>query len=408
MRQKKIIVVGGGASGMAAAICAAREGASVTILEHKDRLGKKILSTGNGKCNLTNEDMKSSYFRSDHPKIIESVLASFGYDETIRFFEELGVCMKNRQGYIYPASEQASAILDVLLMELRHLKIEVIMNAKATEITKKDKGFTVKTDNQEYQAEHVILATGGRAFSVSGSDGSGYVLAKHLGHRLSPVVPALVQLRCKEDFYKQLAGIRTQGTVTLYVDDTLEASDTGELQLTGYGISGIPVFQVSRFAAKALAMKKEVYAELDFFPSMNEEIFAEFFLQRKVTQGYKTMEEFFVGIFPKKLALVFLKLAGIHHEQMAEELSDRKLLRLARLCKHFRTQVTDTNSFEQAQVCAGGIRTDEIDEKTMESKVVPGLYIAGEIMDVDGICGGYNLQWAWASGCLAGTAAAKG
>lgn len=408
MRQRKIIVVGGGASGMAAAICAAREGAFVTILEHKDRLGKKILSTGNGKCNLTNEDMKSSYFRSDNLEIVESVLASFGYAETIHFFEELGVCMKNRQGYIYPASEQASAILDVLLMEIRHLKIEVITNAKVIAITKKDESFIVKTDDREYSAERVILAAGGQAFAVSGSDGSGYMLAKHLGHHLSPVVPALVQLRCREDFYKQLAGIRTQGTVTLYVDDALEASDAGELQLTGYGISGIPVFQVSRFAAKALARKKEVYAELDFFPAMNDEAFADFFLQRQATQGYKTMEEFFVGIFPKKLALVFLRLAGIHNEQVTGEISERKLLRLARLCKHFRTQVTDTNSFEQAQVCAGGIRTDEIDEKTMESKVIPGLYIAGEIMDVDGICGGYNLQWAWASGCLAGTAAAKG
>ena len=256
MKQRNVIIVGGGASGMLAAISAAREGAKVTILEHKDRIGKKILSTGNGRCNLTNEYMTPDCFRGDDVSIVSSVLKQFGYEETIDFFEKLGVILKNRQGYIYPISDQASTILDVLRMELERLKVSVCLEHCVTAIKKNAKGFQVVTNKGTYQGDALILATGGKAASVLGSDGSGYSLAKQFGHLMSPVVPALVQLKGKGTYFKQVAGVRTQARISLYVNDIFVSEDTGELQLTNYGISGIPVFQISRYAAKGLYEKK--------------------------------------------------------------------------------------------------------------------------------------------------------
>ena len=256
-----------------------------------------------------------------------------------------------------------------------------------------------------YHADAVILAAGSRAASKLGSDGSGYQLAQSLGHTVIPVVPALVQLRCKEGFYKALAGVRVQGKVSVYADGKWLASDTGELQLTDYGISGIPVFQVSRYAAKALHHKCKTTAELDFMPDFTEEQLKSFLAKRANTRPDKEMEMFFAGVFHKKLSGVLLKNAGIPTTKKAGELSEKELKRLVRVIKHFSTEIVKTNSFEQAQVCAGGVDTGEINPETMESRLVRGLYLAGEIIDVDGMCGGYNLQWAWSSGYLAGKGA---
>ena len=408
MKQRKVIIVGGGASGMVAAIAAARDGANVTILEHKDRVGKKILSTGNGRCNLTNEYMTPDCFRGDDTLIVSELLKQFGYQETCRFFEELGVILKNRQGYIYPISDQASTILDVLRMELERLKVMLCLEHHVTAVKKTAKEFVVSTDKGTFQGDAVILATGGKAASLLGSDGSGYTLAKQFGHHMSPVVPALVQLKGKGGFFKALSGVRTQAKVSLYVEDKLAGSDTGELQLTNYGISGIPVFQISRYAAKGLYEKKHVTAELDFLPSMSEEAFVSFVKERMAVHGHKTAEDFFVGMFHKKLIGVLLKEAGISFTTIMNTVSDEKFHKLLSLCKHFKIEIEGTNDFDQAQVCAGGIKTTEVNPQTMESVYESGLYLTGELLDIDGICGGYNLQWAWATGFVAGKHAAKG
>ena len=407
MRQKHVIVVGGGASGLVAAITAARGGAQVTILEQKDRVGKKILSTGNGRCNFTNACMKEEYFRGDETTIVAEVLRMFGYREAIAFFENLGVISKNRNGYMYPISDQASTILDVLSMEVKRLGISVRLNEKVIDVKPNSKGFFVKTNQGMHEGDAVILASGGKAASVLGSDGSGYALAKSLGHTLSPVVPALVQLKCKGDFFKQLAGVRTQAKVDLYVEDQLVATDVGELQLTNYGISGIPVFQVSRFAAKALYYKKHTKAVIDFFPSMDQDAFWNCFTERLKHHSTKTAEEFLIGMFHKKLIGVLLKEAGIRLRTPVSEISQKQWQQFSKMCKHFELVVEATNDFEQAQVCAGGVRTTEIDHATMESIYVKNLYLIGELIDIDGICGGYNLHWAWATGYLAGQSAAR-
>lgn len=408
MKTRRVIVVGGGAAGLVAAISASREGASVTIIEQKDRVGKKILSTGNGRCNLTNEYMKLECFRGDDTSIVSSVLEQFGYKETLNFFEELGVILKNRQGYIYPISDQATTILDVLRMEIERLSVETILGESVLSIHKSKKGFSVKTNKKIYSSDSVILATGGKASPVLGADGSGYGLAKEFGHSISPVVPALVQLKGKGDFFKQISGVRTNATVSLFVDDRFSDSDTGELQLTNYGISGIPVFQISRHAAKALYAKKHVTAEIDFLPLMDETELQHFIEKRKITHGYKTAEDFFVGMLHKKLIVMLLKESKISLGISANEISKKQWMTLLKRFKAFPIEIESVNSFEQAQVCAGGVRTLEINPQTMESIYQEGLYITGELLDIDGICGGYNLQWAWATGFIAGKNAAKG
>ena len=408
MKTKRIIIVGGGASGLVAAIQAARGGGEVTIIEQKEQLGKKILSTGNGKCNLTNEYMNLECFRGDDTSVVSKVLEQFGYEDTLSFFQELGVLLKNRQGYIYPISDQASTILDVLCYEIKRLNVCVVLEESVKNIRKESNQFIINTNEKSYTCDAVILATGGKAAPVLGSDGSGYGLAKSFGHTVSTIVPALVQLIGKGNYFKQISGVRTNAIVKLFVNGEYVVSDIGELQLTNYGISGIPVFQVSRYAAKALHDKKSVYAEIDFLPTMSEEKLKKFITDRKKQHGERLASEFFIGMLNNKLATMLLKEAYIPAHISANEIREDKWDKLLEFIKHFRIEIVDTNSFEQAQVCAGGIRTDEIDGDTMESVYVKGLYLTGELLDVDGVCGGYNLQWAWATGYIAGKNAAKG
>lgn len=408
MKKRHVIIVGGGASGLMAAISAAREGAQVTIVEQRERLGKKILSTGNGRCNLTNEYMYVSCFRGDDTTIVSEILENFGYQETISFFEELGVILKDRQGYVYPISDQAGTILEVLCMEIEHLGVNIILEQSVKNISKTSRGFTVQTTDTTLLGDAVILATGGRAASVLGSDGSGYALAKTFGHKLSPVVPALVQLKGKGNFYKQISGVRTQAKVSLYVDRGYVCEDTGELQLTNYGISGIPVFQISRYAAKVLNEKKAVMAEVDFLPSMSDDAFEDFLHKRIELHGHRTAEDFLIGIFHKKLIGLLLTASRINTNQAMDAVANEQINKLVSVCKHFRLEIEGTNDFEQAQVCAGGVRTSEVNPQTLESVYVDNLYLTGELLDIDGICGGYNLQWAWSTGYVAGRHAAKG
>ena len=408
MQKKHIIIVGGGASGMMAAITAARLGAEVTIIEQKERLGKKILSTGNGKCNLTNERMSVDCFRGDDISVVSSVLKQFDYKETLKFFEDLGVLFKNRQGYIYPLTEQASTILEILEIEIKHLNIQVLLEQVVKHISKSEKGFFVETNSSRMYCDALILATGGMAAPVLGSNGSGYTLAKSFGHTLSPVVPALVQLKCKGRFYKQVAGVRCHATVSIFVDGEKVSEDTGELQLTNYGISGIPVFQVSRFVSKALQLHKKVEAEIDFLPELSKETLRNMIAMRMSTHEDHTAEEYFVGLFHKKLLPLFLRASRIELTDLMHTVTQEKIDKLISVCKQFRIEVEDTNGFEQAQICAGGIKTSELNPQTLESNLVKDLYITGEVLDVDGICGGYNLQWAWSTGYIAGQSASKG
>ncbi len=403
---RHVAVIGGGAAGMMAAITAAREGVKVTILEHKDRIGKKILSTGNGRCNFTNTYQTPACYRSDNRDFAWNIIQKFNVEKTISFFKELGIYPKDRNGYLYPYSDQAAAILEVLQIEIAKLDICVMTEINVLDIQPVKRGIRVTTDKKTITVDSVILACGSKAAPVTGSDGSGYQLAKLLGHRIVPVLPALVQLRCAEKFYKSISGVRVQGTVEIYADDISLASDTGEIQLTNYGISGIPVFQVSRYAAKGIYQKQSVTAVLNFMPDMNKDEFLSFLQERITLCPHKTLDEFFTGIFPKKLCELWIRLSRLPKEMRVSDLSGEQLEKLVLLIQHLRTHITETNAFEQAQICCGGVDTTEINPDTLESNYVPGIYFAGELLDVDGICGGYNLQWAWSSGFVAGKEAA--
>lgn len=402
--KQQVIVVGGGASGLTAAIMAARSGASVAIMEHTSKPGKKLLSTGNGKCNLTNLEQFDDAYRSSYPEFIKRARKNVTVDETLQFFQDLGVVLTDRNGYVYPYAGQASAVLDALLTELNDLGIQLITDCQVTGI-KPD--LTVVSSKGKKKADAVILSAGSMAAPKTGSDGSGYDLAKALGHRIIPPLPALVQLRCREKWYKQAAGVRTEAAITLKLDGKVIASDRGELQFTDYGISGIPVFQVSRFAVKGLKEGKQTVIDLDLFPAMDYKETRDFLMERKNRFGQRPAKEFLNGVINQKLIPILLQEAGINGGNTSQ-ITPAQIKTLIGALKGLSTVVTASNSYEQAQVCSGGIDTREVDPDTMESKLLKGLYLAGEIVDVDGICGGYNLQWAWTSGILAGRHAGRG
>ena len=402
---RTVAVIGGGASGMMAAVTAASEGARVILLEHKDRIGKKILSTGNGRCNFTNIHQEPICYHSEDPMFPWEVVERFNAQAVISFFLQLGVYSKNRNGYIYPNSDQASAVLDAFRMELDRLKVEIRTGVECREIRPGKKGFTVLTDQEPVRADRVILCAGSKAAPTTGSDGSGYDLAKKLGHRILPVLPALTALKCEEKFFKSIAGVRANGSVSIWSGGECIAKDTGEIQLTDYGISGIPVFQVSRYASKLLYEKKETDAVLDFMPDFTKEQTNAFLRARAKTRPDKSAEMFLIGLFHKKLCDLWIRLSEIPRQRKAGELTEDEIARLTSLIKEFRVRVRETNPYDKAQVCCGGVDTREVNPETLESVYVPGVYFAGEILDVDGMCGGYNLTFAWASGYVAGKAA---
>lgn len=406
--KRQVIIIGGGASGLAAAIAAAREGAGVTVLEHMDRVGKKILSTGNGRCNLTNLSLRPEHYRCSQPQFPMKVIDHFSVWDTLAFFDEIGIVTKSRNGYIYPNSDQASSVLDSLRMEAERLGVRVVTECHISRAACAGKGrFRIESDQGVFQGERLILAAGSKAAPVTGSDGSGYQLAQAFGHRVITPLPALVQLRCQGKFLKQLAGVRCDALVKLVSEGQVLAADQGELQLTDYGVSGIPTFQVSRFAAVALHKKKAVSVLLDFLPSKSMEETKQFIRNRAKALAYRKSEDFLTGVLNKKLSQVLLKLSQIDGAELVGNLKNQQLERLVHLIKVFELPVTSTNSFEQAQVCCGGVDTRDVRPETMESKLVKGLYLAGELLDVDGICGGYNLQWAWSTGITAGRCAGR-
>lgn len=412
----RVGVIGGGAAGMTAAISAAKMGADVTILEGGERVGKKILSTGNGKCNLGNLDLGAEDYQGADRKWIAECLAEFGVQDTIRFFEGLGLMIKDKNGYLYPFSEQAASVLDVLRIKLRTEGIKVVTGAKVETVQKNGNGFMVRSAGQKYYFDRVILCCGGKAAPKTGSDGSGYKLAEQTGHRIVAVVPALVQLKCRETFFKEIAGVRCDAQVRVLSEPdhrggegriSENITERGELQLTDYGISGIPVFQLSRKVNYIMRNRKgDVEVSIDFLPDREEQDLYKMFDTRLAAAADRTVEEFFTGMLNKKLMFLFIKLAGLKREILAKQADERKLKEVLRLCKDFRVHVTGSNSFDNAQVCAGGVDTAQVGTD-MQSKPVPGLYFAGEILDVDGRCGGYNLQWAWCSGYIAGKNAAR-
>jgi flavoprotein, HI0933 family len=422
----RVVVIGGGASGLAAAIAAAENGAAVTVLEHKDRVGKKILMTGNGKCNLTNmKEVHGKYYSSDAASLkqIYNTLVRFDAVQTRDFFQRLGLYTKEKKdGGVYPVSEQASIVLDVLRSACNRLGVTIQTDCEVISIRpEKNGGVICAKQYKQIFYDKLILATGGKAASVAGSDGSGYVLAKRLGHAIVEPLPALVQLKCKGTVFKALSGVRAQGVIRLLIDGVEMATQEGELQLTDYGISGIPVFQLSRLASRALYDQKQCEASLDFISyifdknnlcenkkdrdkidcvckNLTNNAIKHFF--------HKTVEEYLSGLVHKKIATVVCKQNGIASCMTVNQAGKERVWNCIKMLMDFRVQITAPNSFENAQVCCGGVPLKEVNENFASLKC-EGIYIVGELLDCDGICGGFNLQWAWATGIIAGTDAAQ-
>lgn len=406
MDKRTVAVIGGGAAGMMSAIAAAQCGAKVTVFERNDRVGKKILATGNGKCNFSNLNQDTGNYCSQAPGRLAAYLDRFGAADAVSFFQSAGMMVKDKNGYLYPASEQATTVLDTLRLQMEGLQVRVVTGLKVNDVYRDQSGkIKVCTENGAFGFDRGIIACGSKAAPKTGSDGNGYELARKLGHRVVAPVPALVQLRCMEDGLKSVAGVRAEAQVTLLIDGKEAGEERGELQLTDYGISGIVVFQLSRTVSYALLHNRQVKVKIDFFPGMGEEDYRLLAAGRRLALSDRTAEGFFTGMLNKKLMLLFMKQAGIKPDVPAENVPAEQLDKVFDKCRSWELTVAATNSFEQAQVCAGGVSLEEVDEN-LQSLKTPGIYFAGEILDVDGKCGGYNLQWAWTSGRITGESAA--
>lgn len=403
----KVGIIGAGASGMMAAVTAADCGAQVTLFEKNDRVGRKILATGNGKCNLGNLDFSMDHYYCEDKEKLARMFSRFSNRDVAAFFEKNGMLVRNKNGYLYPYSEQASTVLDVFRRMLKERKIRVLTGSPAAgAFYHREKGrFVTKWGGQSYETHRLILACGGPASLKPGEGLDGFGLAEGFGHRIRPLTPGLVQLRASDGFLKGMAGVRVQAALSLYGDGELLSRERGELQLTAYGISGIPVFQFSREAGYALKKGKRVEVSIDFFPEYGEEAFDEIIEKRWERGQEASLEEFLLGMANKKINAALIKAGGLKPDTRVKDLGLSGIKRLLAGFRRLRVHIEDDNGMENAQVCAGGVGFDQVDEG-LQSLKQPGLYLAGELLDVDGKCGGYNLQWAWTSGYLAGRGAA--
>lgn len=396
---KEVVIVGGGASGLTAAITAARNGKDVTLIERNNKCGKKILITGNGRCNFWNTDEDLSHFHSSTPNLLKDFITDERKNSILKFFDSLGLAYKTKNGYYYPFSNQAFTIENALLSECKKLNIKIINDITVEKIIKED-CFIINPNKENIKAKNIIIATGSKAAPKTGSDGLGYELAKSLGHNIITSLPSLVQLKADEPYFKNWSGIRTDVKVNLLIDHKYIKSETGEIQLTNYGLSGICIFNLSGKAAKALNQNKNVIISINFIPFASN---PKTFLQTLNKNSYhKTISELLEGILHYKLVDIIIKKTHLKRDLLLNTLTDNELNNLIKTLTDFQIKILDTHTLDHAQVCSGGIPLTEINNKTLESLKVKNLYFTGEIIDIDGDCGGYNLGWAWISGIIAG------
>lgn len=399
-----VIIIGAGASGLMAAATAASKGARVALLEHKDDIGKKILATGNGRCNFTNTDMSVNKFHGSKA-LIKNGLSQFNYSDTICFFKELGIPAYDNAGYIYPNSRQAASVVAAFRMELMRLHVDVKTGINITDIKPADDrtGYCIQTDKGSFKSKRLIIACGLTASPKLGSDGSLFRQIEALGHHIQKPLPALCGFSCDGLNFKKITGVRCDATVASVIDGQMTEQNTGELQLADYGISGIPVFQISSLMSRALNKGQKVEVIIDFLPAFSDDELNGYIKDRSITTtDNRSLNEMLNGLLNNKLLLELIHKSGVSPDKKGRLLTDDDCKSLTRSIKHTAVSVKKPRGAEFAQVCAGGIYTKEIDVRTLESKIHPGLYFCGELLDVDGICGGYNLQWAWTSGYIAG------
>lgn len=353
--------------------------------------------TGNGKCNYWNEYQDINNYHSQNIEILKSIITDENQKEILNFFDNLGIIPKIKNGWYYPYSNQAISINYALNLGANLSKVDIVNDTLVTKITKVNNGFKLETSNGLIEADKVILATGSKAMPKTGSDGSGYFLAESLGHTVIKPLPALVSLKGNQKFLKKWAGIRTDVRISLN-----GISEFGEIQLTDYGISGICVFNLSYKVNQLLQQQESVKLIIDFLPWLELDSFSSFIEKRNLKLKNRTVSELFDGILNYKLVNVLLELSNIKLDDNWANLTSKQKKLLIKNLRSFSFEVIGSNSFDRAQICSGGIPLTEINPQTMESLKTKNLYIVGELLDVNGDCGGYNLSFAWLSGMIAG------
>lgn len=404
MKSYDLIIIGGCASGLAAAINARRvyPQAKIAVLERMSRIGKKILATGNGRCNLSN--LNAAQHGYHNAEFASFALNKYGVQKTLDFFASLGLLTyTDSEGRIYPLSNNAASVLDALRFGASACGIDIICDYEAKRIEKNSRGFVV---DSSYECKNLILSAGGKASPAQGANGSGYPLAKQLGHSLTRLLPALTALNADAALTRPLKGVRVH-SATLTVEDKngTKTSTKGELLFTDYGISGIAAMELAATIEKIRSdsVKQNQFTIIDFLPDIS---YNKLLVYLKTLCKSKTARDFdslLTGLLPKAVGIAICKAVSLYKsDKPLAELTDNELASIAKAAKSFELKISGARGFDSAQVTSGGIQVDEINPKTMESRLCPGLYFAGEIIDVDGGCGGFNLQWAWSSGLLAG------
>ena len=393
-----VCVIGGGAAGMLAALTAAENGHRVLLLERQSRVGRKLLATGNGRCNLSNYHVSPAHYHGG-AGFCDFALSQFDVGETLQYFASLGLLtVSEASGRIYPMSNMAGSVLDVLRYALERPEIDLQTGQTVTAVRKMPEGFSVKTETDTFSARCLILAAGGAAGSKVGGGMDGYRLAKSLGHHRTALYPSLVQLKTDPTYPRALKGVKAQCGISICRGSHVLARNSGEVLFTEYGVSGPAIFDLSRSVS---AGGSDLTCLLNFFPDWEEAEVLHWLSQRQAAMAAHEASTLLTGSCHTRLGQMICKSAGFTN-QRAAGLTRDDLRRIARQATHFALPITGTCGFDQAQVTAGGLDTSEFDPRTLQSRLVPGLYACGELLDIDGDCGGYNLQWAWSSGRLAG------
>lgn len=400
--QTDCIILGGGAAGLAACAALADTGLRITVVERLDRVGKKLMAAGNGRCNISNRQMDASLYGSAAP-FVSRVYEETPPEKVLSFFSSLGLMTADEDGRIYPRTMMASSVLDVLRAACDRENVTLLTQQQAVSVTPSRRGgFSVQLESSEGLFAPVVLcAMGGSAAPHLGTDGSGTQLMDALGHSVTLLYPALTQLKCDHSALRSLKGIRLQAELTLLIDGKSAAQETGEILFADYGVSGVCVFQLSGMAAQALDQKQRVTLHVNLLPEIPEDTLHSWLTARIASIPGASALSLFTGVFPRLITQAILKEANISADAQAFRLSSKSIDALCDAIHAFSLPIIGTQGFKNAQVTRGGVALDEVDPRTMGSQIFDGLYLCGEILDVDGPCGGYNLHFAFACGLTA-------
>ena len=407
----RVAVVGAGAAGMMAALTARQRGADVTLIEKNEKTGKKLYITGKGRCNLTNGCDQEEFFRHilSNPKFLFSAFSAFDNQQICRFFEERGLRLKEERGQrVFPASDKSSDVIRTLEKALREAGVRILLNTPVRDIRKENGGFALETGSGETLAfDRVIIATGGLSYPATGSTGDGYAYAKAFGHKVTALRPGLVPLIVEGDFPMRLEGLTLKNVSVTFTQGKKKLfTEFGDMLFTHSGVSGPVILHASSVIGRALD-KGTVRLSIDLKPALSETELDKRILRDFTEFANRDFRNALRHLLPAKLIPVMVEASGIAPEKKVNEITRSERQTLCRMLKDFPLTVTALGEYKEAVITCGGVSTREVDPKTMGSKLVPGLYFAGEMLDLDGTTGGFNLQIAWSTGCAAGMAAAQ-